>query len=117
MRALQNDVSTSMPMRLARLRRLPSEPTDGSASAMDWSASSNLLSPSAITSRRIPVSTSASDSGVCAQPEDVERINSEVANYRKFKELCEQLVALSIEESKRKTEQRRKALAAVRSQS
>lgn len=209
MRALPNDVSTSMPMRLARLRRLPSEPTDGSASAMDWSASSNLLSPSAITSRRIPASTSASDSGVCAafsqififfsfsgltlnhssdtllyqktgedvhmksekflaaridaakraiaalgdmrpghlsvqqrasgrnrrgyaqlsytfqkrsrtdyvQPEDVERIKSEIANYRKFKELCERLVALSIEESKRKTEQRRKALAAVRSQS
>ena len=51
------------------------------------------------------------------QPEDVERIKSEMANYRKFKELCERLVALSIEESKRKTEQRRKALAAVRSQS
>lgn len=51
------------------------------------------------------------------QPEDVERIKSEIANYRKFKELCERLVALSIEESKRKTEQRRKALAAVRSQS
>ena len=43
------------------------------------------------------------------QPEDVERIKSEIANYRKFKELCERLVALSIEESKRKTEQRRKA--------
>ena len=51
------------------------------------------------------------------QPEDVERIKSEIANYRKFKELCERLVALSIEESKRKTEQRRKALVAVRSQS
>ena len=41
------------------------------------------------------------------QPEDVERIKSEMANYRKFKELGERLVALSIEESKRKTEQRR----------
>lgn len=51
------------------------------------------------------------------QPEDMERIKSEIANYRKFKELCERLVALSIEESKRKTEQRRKALAAVRGQS
>ena len=43
------------------------------------------------------------------QPEDVERIRAEIANYRMFKELCERLVALSIEESKRKTEQRRKA--------
>ena len=51
------------------------------------------------------------------QPEDVERIKSEIANYRKFKELCERLVALSIEESKRKTEQRRKADAADRSRS
>ena len=50
------------------------------------------------------------------QPEDVERIKSEIANYRKFKELCERLVGLSIEESKRKTEQRRKADAAGRSQ-
>ena len=66
MRALPKDVSISMPMRLARLRRLPSEPTDGSASAIAWSASSNLLSPSAITSRRIPDSTAASDSGVGA---------------------------------------------------
>ncbi len=47
----------------------------------------------------------------------MERIKSEMANYRKLKELCERLVSLSIEESKRKTEQRRKALAAVRSQS
>ena len=51
------------------------------------------------------------------QPEDVERIKSEIANYRKFKELCERLVALSIEESKRKTERRRKADDAGRSQS
>lgn len=43
------------------------------------------------------------------QPEDAERIKSEMANYRKFKELCERLVALSIEESKRKTGRRRKA--------
>ena len=43
------------------------------------------------------------------QPEDVERIKSEIANYRKFKELCERLVALSIEESKRKAGRRRKA--------
>lgn len=49
------------------------------------------------------------------QPEDVERIKSEIANYRKFKGLCERLVALSIEESKRKTGQRRKADAAGRS--
>ena len=46
------------------------------------------------------------------QPEDVERIKSEIANYRKFKDLCERLVALSIEESKRKTGRRRKADAA-----
>ena len=43
------------------------------------------------------------------QPEDVERIKSEIANYRKFKDLCERLVALSIEESKRKAGRRRKA--------
>ncbi len=43
------------------------------------------------------------------QPEDVERTKSEIANYRKFKDLCERLVALSIEESKRKTGRRRKA--------
>ena len=42
------------------------------------------------------------------QSEDVERIKVEITNYRKFKELCERLVALSIKESKRKTEQRRK---------
>ena len=40
------------------------------------------------------------------QPEDLERIRSEIDNYRKFKDLCERLVSLSIEESKRKTEQR-----------
>lgn len=51
------------------------------------------------------------------QPEDVERIKSEIANYRKFKGLCERLVALSIEESKRKTERRRKADDAGRSRS
>ncbi len=45
------------------------------------------------------------------QPEDVERIRSEIDNYRKFKNLGERLVALSIEESKRKTEQRVKASA------
>ena len=49
------------------------------------------------------------------QPEDFEMIKSEIANYRKFKDLCERLVALSIEESKRKTERRRKADAAGRS--
>lgn len=42
------------------------------------------------------------------QPEDLERIKAEVENYKKFKELCERLVALSIEESKRKTAQRLK---------
>lgn len=51
------------------------------------------------------------------QPEDVERIKSEIANYRRFRRLCERLVALSIEESKRKTEQRRRADAAGRSRS
>ena len=45
------------------------------------------------------------------QPEDLERIRSEIDNYRKFKDLCERLVALSIEESKRKTGQRAKASA------
>ena len=50
------------------------------------------------------------------QPEDVERVKAEIANYRKFKGLCERLVALSIEESKRKTEQRRKADATRRNQ-
>ena len=45
------------------------------------------------------------------QPEDLERIKAEVDNYRKFKDLCERLVSLSIEESKRKTEQRVKASA------
>ncbi len=48
------------------------------------------------------------------QPEDLERIRSEIDNYRKFKELCERLVALSIEESKRKTEQRAKSSARSR---
>lgn len=42
------------------------------------------------------------------QPEDLERIKSEIDNYKKFKDLCERLVSLSIEESKRKTEQRLK---------
>ena len=51
------------------------------------------------------------------QPEDMERIKSEIANYRKFKDLCERLVALSIEESKRKTGRRRKADDAGRSRS
>ena len=45
------------------------------------------------------------------QPGDLERIRSEIDNYRKFKDLCERLVALSIEESKRKTGQRAKASA------
>lgn len=45
------------------------------------------------------------------QPEDLERIRSEIDNYRRFKDLCERLVALSIEESKRKTGQRVKASA------
>ena len=42
------------------------------------------------------------------QPEDLERIKAEVENYKMFKELRERLVALSIEESKRKTAQRLK---------
>lgn len=42
------------------------------------------------------------------QPEDLERIEAEDENYKRFKELCERLVALSIEESKRKTAQRLK---------
>ena len=42
------------------------------------------------------------------QPEDLERIEAEVENYKRFKELCERLVALSIEESKSKTAQRLK---------
>ena len=42
------------------------------------------------------------------QPEDLERVKAEVENYRNFKDLCERLVALSIEESKRKTAQRLK---------
>ena len=37
--------------------------------------------------------------------EDLERIKAEVDNYRTFKGLCERLVALSVEESKRKTAQ------------
>ena len=41
------------------------------------------------------------------QPDDLERIKAEIDNYRKFKDLCERLVELSIEESKRKTRQRR----------
>ena len=45
------------------------------------------------------------------QPEDMERIRSEIDTYRKFKGLCERLVALSIAESKRKTQQRVKASA------
>ena len=45
------------------------------------------------------------------QPEDLERIRSEIDSYRRFKDLCERLVALSIEESKRKTGQRVKASA------
>ena len=40
------------------------------------------------------------------QPDDLERIKAEIDNYRKFKDLCERLVELSIEESKRKTRQR-----------
>ena len=43
------------------------------------------------------------------QPEDLERVKTEIDNYGKFKSLCERLVELSIEESKRKTEARRKA--------
>ena len=35
-------------------------------------------------------------------------IKAEIDNYRKFKDLCERLVALSIEESKHKTEQKHK---------
>lgn len=40
------------------------------------------------------------------QPQNTDRFICE--NYSKFKTLCESLVALSIEESKRKTEQRLK---------
>ena len=47
------------------------------------------------------------------QADDVGRIKKEIANYRKFKALCERLVSLSIEESKRKTALRRKAEKAV----
>lgn len=42
------------------------------------------------------------------QPEDLDRIKSEVENYHEFKSLCERLVELSIESSKIKAEQRRK---------
>lgn len=45
------------------------------------------------------------------QPGDLARIKEEVGNYRRFKNLCERLVALSIEESRRKTAQRIKAAA------
>ena len=47
------------------------------------------------------------------QAEDVGRVRQEIANYRKFKALCERLVSLSIEESKRKTALRRKTEKAV----
>ena len=40
------------------------------------------------------------------QPDDLERIKAEIDNYRKFKDLCERLVELSIAESKRTTRQR-----------
>ena len=40
------------------------------------------------------------------QNEDIERIKTEIANYKKFKELCEEFVALSIEISKEKTKRR-----------
>lgn len=40
------------------------------------------------------------------QPEDIERIKTEIANYKKFKELCEEFVAVSIEISKDKTKRR-----------
>ena len=42
------------------------------------------------------------------QAEDVERVKSEVENYRKFKSLCERLVELSVEASKLKTKKRKK---------
>ena len=37
------------------------------------------------------------------RPEDLPRVKAEVAAYRKFKDLCERLVALSIELSKLKS--------------
>ncbi len=43
------------------------------------------------------------------QPDDIERIKSEIENYNKFKELCERIVALSIEKSKLKTKKRSKS--------
>lgn len=49
------------------------------------------------------------------RPEDLERIRAEVDNYRTFKDLCERLVALSVEESKRKTAQRLEEARAERS--
>ncbi|MBO5643245.1 MAG: hypothetical protein J6S51_04480 [Kiritimatiellae bacterium] len=43
------------------------------------------------------------------QPDDIKRIKSEIENYNKFKELCERIVALSIEKSKLKTKKRSKS--------
>ena len=40
------------------------------------------------------------------RPEDLPRVKAEVAAYRKFKDLCERLVALSIELSKLKSSPR-----------
>ena len=40
------------------------------------------------------------------RPEDLPRVKAEVAAYRKFKNLCERLVALSIELSKLKSSPR-----------
>ena len=48
------------------------------------------------------------------QPEDIERIKSEIENYKKFKDLCEHIVALSIEKSKLKTKKGSKSTARIK---
>ena len=48
------------------------------------------------------------------QPEDIERIKTEIENYKKFKDLCERIVALSIEKSKLKTKKGSKSAARVK---
>lgn len=48
------------------------------------------------------------------QPEDIERIKSEIENYKKFKDLCAHIVALSIEKSKLKTKKGSKSAARIK---
>lgn len=48
------------------------------------------------------------------QPEDIERIKLEIENYKTFKDLCERIVALSIEKSKLKTKKRPKSSARIK---